>query len=516
MNRDPEEQHEMTLREVQPTPLIRRWQDLRPFVTVQWQRQWQHWTCPSWLAVLRETRTQILLGHISLMGLLLGISVPTITHLLYQDVDQRVQQDMQDELEAFQQQIERDPPSHGLAVQSLLEDFLRQQLVEDDIYLIAIVNGAFHRSSPRALPPVMQPGSPLMQRWQGIDPPRQGKVSIPDPAVGSILFVTAPVVVGEETLGALVVAHTTAGERQEAQRALRIVLWVVIAVVMGATLVSWLISSWMLRPLRQLTTTAKDISQSNLSQRIPIQGQGELAELGATFNAMLDRLQAAFIQQQNFINDASHELRTPITIIQGHLDLLGHVTPDQQETLELVQDELTRMNRFVQDLLILAQAEQPNFWRPEWVDLASFTEELFGKAKVLPVCHLKLVKKGQGTVLIDRQRITQALLNLVENASQHTPPSGTIHVGSDVSREHVCFWVQDTGRGIAQEEQQRIFERFARVRNHPRSSQGAGLGLSIVQAIMKAAKGRVELHSVLGQGSTFLLIIPVAPSGIPL
>jgi signal transduction histidine kinase len=234
---------------------------------------------------------------------------------------------------------------------------------------------------------------------------------------------------------------------------------------------------------------------------------------------MMDRLQAAFISQRNFINDAGHELRTPITIIRGHLELMGDDPKEVQETLTLVMDELERMNRFVNDLLLLAKAEQPDFLQLETIDVCTFTEELFAKIRVLgdglrPTINERnwqLQATARGKIVADRQRLTQAVMNLAQNATQYTNNTDTIALGSMIHQGKVSFWIRDTGEGIAPADQQRIFERFARATNSRRRSEGAGLGLSIVQAIAEAHGGEVTLKSQPGAGAIFTIILPVEP-----
>jgi signal transduction histidine kinase len=177
--------------------------------------------------------------------------------------------------------------------------------------------------------------------------------------------------------------------------------------------------------------------------------------------------------------------------------------------LALVNDELDRMNRFVNDLLTLAKSGRPDFIQSASIELETFTEELYQKARVVAQCHCALDAVATSTAQLDGQRITQAVLNLVENANQHTPATGTISIGSSRSRKNIRFWVRDTGKGISAADQKRIFERFARGSTGQRRSEGAGLGLSIVRAIAAASGGRIELKSKLGEGSTFTLILPL-------
>nr|WP_228035415.1 ATP-binding protein [Oculatella sp. LEGE 06141] len=271
---------------------------------------------------------------------------------------------------------------------------------------------------------------------------------------------------------------------------------------------SWLAAGRALLPLRFLTEMARSITGSDLTRRIPVKGSDEIAELSKTFNEMLDRLQATFVSQRNFINDAGHELRTPITIVRGHLELMGSDPQEQGETLDLVFDELDRMNRFVNDLLLLAKAEQPDFLNVAPVDTDLITLEFFAKAKALAERDWRIVIENPGCVVVDRQRLTQAVMNLAHNATHHTRREDTIEIGSSLTATDARFWVRDTGEGIPLAEQERIFERFARGAKN-RRSEGAGLGLAIVSAIAEAHGGRIELSSQVAIGSTFAIILPV-------
>jgi signal transduction histidine kinase len=308
-----------------------------------------------------------------------------------------------------------------------------------------------------------------------------------------------------------VVAHLLSAELRGIDEAIAIVIQVMLTVLVLTAIVGWFVAQRALEPLNLLTQAAKTVSESDLTQRIPVHGVDEISELTLRFNEMLDRLQLTFAAQRDFVSDAGHELRTPITIIRGHLELLGDDPTEQRETLDLVTDELDRMSRFVDDLLLLARAEQPNFLRMEMVNVAPLAEELFAKAKALGDRQWRLENHAKGWIVGDRQRLTQAVMNLAQNATQHTQPSDTITLGTALDRDKVRFWVRDTGRGIPQAEQARIFERFARSSTSRRRSEGAGLGLAIVRAIAQAHGGTVELVSQPDQGATFTLVIPVDP-----
>ncbi|PZF81771.1 sensor histidine kinase [Jiangella anatolica] len=232
--------------------------------------------------------------------------------------------------------------------------------------------------------------------------------------------------------------------------------------------------------------------------------------MARAFNAMLDRLEAAFRSQRIFVQDASHELRDPLTICRGHLELLTDDPADQRATVALVLDELGRIGRIVDDLQVLADADQPDFVRPAPVDLGELTVELLAKAGALGPRRWELDAVGAGTVLADRHRLTEAVLNLAHNAVNHTRGDQVVAVGSSRTDDEWRLWVRDTGTGVAAADRDRIFERFARGAGSRRTYQGAGLGLAIVALIAQAHGGRVELASRPGHGSTFTIVVPLS------
>jgi two-component system OmpR family sensor kinase len=221
---------------------------------------------------------------------------------------------------------------------------------------------------------------------------------------------------------------------------------------------------------------------------------------------MLDRLERAFDAQRHFLDDAGHELRTPLTIVRGHLELLEDDPAKRRRTIELVLDEVKRMGRIVDDLIVLAKSEEPDFLQLEPVDVATLTNELHEKASALGPRAWRIDAVGRGIIVADRQRLTQAVVQLAQNAVEHTGAGAEIGLGSRVSPGQARFWVRDTGSGVAPGDRERIFERFERggEANH----EGAGLGLAIVSAIARAHGGRPELEGAAGAGATFSITVP--------
>jgi signal transduction histidine kinase len=175
-------------------------------------------------------------------------------------------------------------------------------------------------------------------------------------------------------------------------------------------------------------------------------------------------------------------------------------------------DELDRMTRFVEDLLLLAKSERPDFLLLETLDVNALMKELFAKVTALADRQWHLDATANVWIVADRQRLTQAMMNLAQNATQHTTTQDTIAIGARVDQGRLRLWVRDTGEGIAATDQERIFERFARSANSRRRSQGAGLGLSIVKAIVEAHAGQLILQSQVGTGSTFTIVMNLKPT----
>lgn len=278
------------------------------------------------------------------------------------------------------------------------------------------------------------------------------------------------------------------------------------ALVLAAGL-GWFVSGRLLSPLRHMRQTAQQITETDLSRRIPVDDSkgDEVAELSRTFNDMLDRLQEGFSAQRAFIDDAGHELRTPLTIVQGHLELLEDDPVARDQTVTLVLDELARMNRIVHDLQTLTKSNQPGFVRPQDNDLDALLDEILVKASALGDRRWQL-RPTAGLVTLDRQRITQAMLQLAANAVRHTDTAAPIEIGARVVGEDLTLWVGDSGPGIPPENREAVTQRFHRGQD----SEGAGLGLALVAAIAQAHHGQLVIgDSPLG-GAQVMIALPAA------
>jgi two-component system, OmpR family, sensor kinase len=460
---------------------------------------------------LRSARLRITAWYVLLIAIALALSLVVVRQVLLAAMDDRIEQALLQEVDELRTLADGVDPADGEPfgerVDRLLEVFLRRNLPATDETMLSFVGGQpYLRSAGR--PPVLLDEQPaLVARWSDLDDVDRGRVDLDD--VGTVEFLAVPLRADGATRGVFVIAVFADIARGEVDDVTRVAGLVALLALALSTLLAWMVASRVLAPVRDLTRTATAITDTDLSRRIDVQGRDELAELAATFNAMLDRLQTAFATQREFIDDAGHELRTPITIIRGNLELLEDDPVERAESVALVLDELDRMNRMVEDLLLLAKAETPDFLDLQVVDLATLTAEVHAKAQALAPRRWSLELQGRGRVVADRQRLTQAVVPLAQNATQHTAAGDEIALGSAVEHGEVRLWVRDTGPGIPHEEQDRIFARFTRGRDGRRRSEGAGLGLSIVRAIAEAHHGRIELDSRPGAGATFTIVIPV-------
>jgi two-component system OmpR family sensor kinase len=268
----------------------------------------------------------------------------------------------------------------------------------------------------------------------------------------------------------------------------------------GALVAACLVGTRVSRPLRRMAEVAARVDAGDLHPRIRDVSRGaeELRVLADAFNHMLDRLTEAFAGQRAFVADASHELRTPLTVISGQLEVLAsQTTPSKSEVKRverLVQAEVARITRLVDDLLLLAKTEQAEFLHREQIKLPEYVRELWDGMSLIAVRRFELRAVPDGVLDADPDRLAQGLRNLIVNAIEHTADlDGLVRLEvDDLGGGWVRFAVEDDGCGIDPRDCERVFDRFHRTDTaRDRASGGAGLGLAIVRAIAQAHGGRV-------------------------
>lgn len=324
----------------------------------------------------------------------------------------------------------------------------------------------------------------------------------------------APVTVKGEGAGTIYVAEPTGPVEAIIDEHVRNTALAALGGLVIAGVGAYLIARVALAPVRRITRTAESITDRDLSRRIGVSGAGdEVGDLAAAFDRMIGRLDQAFREQRQLLTDLSHELRTPITVARGHLDLLHSTTdrcgPDAEESLDAAIQELDRMNRLVGDLFTLARSSRPDFLRRESIPLRALVHESMTKAHSLGERRWVLGDIPDCAIVADRDYLAGALLNLLHNALQHTQPGDSIGVDARLRDGWVAVRVWDTGEGIAPEHLPNVFQRFYRAPSpRPGASQGAGLGLAIVKAIVSAHGGTVGVNSEVGKGSVFTIRLP--------
>ncbi len=301
---------------------------------------------------------------------------------------------------------------------------------------------------------------------------------------------------------------------------------------LGLVLIAW--AGWWfagraLAPVVEIADAARDIGGTNLAFRLATPGSNdELENLVATFNGMMERLEQSFNQVRQFSTDVSHELRTPLTVIRGHLEvaLMTAKTPEQyQDSIHTALHDVERLTRIVRALLHLSQAESGQLaLQHQPVNLVALVEELreqfemTGEDRDIRI-HVDL--PATAVVQGDRIQLERLITNLVTNAIKYSSPGGLITVAIQPSADAVVLLVEDQGIGIPAADIPHIFDRFYRVRNRdpispadPEAETGLGLGLSFVAWIVKAHGGSIQVESVVGQGSRFIVSLPAVPNSL--
>ncbi len=296
---------------------------------------------------------------------------------------------------------------------------------------------------------------------------------------------------------------------------------VVPLVLLFASLGGYFLARKSLAPIASMNDQTQRISAESLSSRLDVLNpRDELGSFATTINDLLARLENSFDEQQRFIADASHELRTPLAVLRGETEVaLGktRTTAEYQESLTLIQEEAERLSRIVEDLFILArqpiESHTPLVKEP--IALDEVVSDCARAAQVLAVrkgVRLKLENESASITLNgDEEMIKRMILNLLDNAVKYTPEGGEISLALGRQNGNAEIVVSDSGIGISDDDQQRVFDRFYRVdKARSRALGGAGLGLSIVRCIVEAHGGVVRIESTPRRGSTFTVSLPLA------
>jgi len=450
----------------------------------------------------RITATVALLVTLTLAGA--GLIVYAIeADRIEEDTVRGVQQELDEFGRTQRRGIDPETNRPFADLEAMMRVFLERNVPDDDELLVAWVGDTPEVQSPDDDP---LPSDPSFQDAARPLVTAGGSTRIQTDR-GEVLITAQPTRQGDDT-GALLVVNFLAEDRSElldTMRTYAIVAGLSLGLVTG--LAAWQ-SGRLLAPLRTLRSTAEEIGETDLSRRIPETGNDDITALTRTVNGMLDRLEAAFVGQRRFLDDAGHELKTPLTVLRGHLELLEAADPEEvAETRDLLLDEVDRMGRLVNDLILLAKSDRPDFVSLGEVDLGELSEDVLAKARALGPREWRTDATTEVVVRMDAQRVTQALLQLADNAVKHTREGDTIAIGSSYDAGSVRLWVRDTGPGVPPADREQIFERFGRSAVAG-NDEGFGLGLSIVRAIAVAHGGTVEVVDAQPRGARFVITLP--------
>lgn len=300
------------------------------------------------------------------------------------------------------------------------------------------------------------------------------------------------------------------------------ILFVILLIANGTgilvtTLIGSRVSRRMLSPIAKMTETVKAITIQDLDMRLDVgSSQDELKDLAETFNEMIDRIQSSYEQQNRFVSDASHELRTPISVIQGYASLMDRWGKNDREVLEesisAIKGESENMKDLTEKLLFLARNDK-NLLKLERKSflLNELIEEVAKETRLIDTKHrISTALNGEIILNADRKLLKQAFRILVDNSVKYTPENGSIKIISYIRKKQVILEVADTGVGIPKEDLPQIFNRFYRAdKSRAKESGGHGLGLSIAKLIIDKHEGKIEVESTLQVGTTVRMILPM-------
>ncbi len=435
-------------------------------------------------------------------------SVLALRAVLFEQLEDEVAVSLQREAEEFRllstgiDPITGEPFAGDLP--ALFDVYFAREIPDEGETLLAFLDGDLYQDRRAQDAADADEIRPAIDYWLSLDRREEGSI---DTALGLARYVALPLT-GRDGDGLFVVANFPAFEQEEIDEAVTthvVVQMITMVLVAGLGL---FLAGRVLRPLQSLAETAPTISDTDMHQRIPVTGRDEASLIATAFNDMLARLERAFAAQQRFLHDTSHELRSPLTVIRGHAELIGldDTAADRAATVDLITDEVDRMSRIVNDLFLLAMSEHPDFLQVEPLDLRQVVLEAHQKVSVLAARDWQIDAPDAVPVSGDRQRLTQAIVQLVANAVKVTTTGDRIVIGTRVHDGNASLWVEDSGPGVPSDRAEQIFARAAR----GDSTDGAGLGLAIVRAIADAHHGTVTVRSRPGSGARFVITLPAA------
>lgn len=452
--------------------------------------------------------------HAAVLVVVLGAVVAALVHQFSVSYEALAANSLADELRAYTTAMARAEPQQSLVTASVT--YLQARSLPTGTVLLVVFPGSRVLSTPGS---GALRNDPAVIGWMRNAPPTS---VVEATRVGNrpIELLAAPIRSGHQTVGTLIAATDLSPQRAQGARVLMLSLAEATVALLAAVLSSYLLLRRLLRTVGRITTTAEEIGSGQLDRRLGDQGtDDEVGQLATAFDAMIGRMNVAMTAQRRLLSDVSHQLRTPLTVARGHLEVLertGGLVHEESThaTVTLVVDELDHMRALVERLLLLGRAMEPDFVNVEPVDVRAFVADIYDAACVLAPRHWSLAPIPDVVVHVDSAKLRGALLNLVDNAVRATTPDDAIQFDTSVdpATGSVTFAVEDSGPGIPSAQRAAVLARFARPA--ARSEDGTGLGLAIVRAVAEAHHGCVEVGEARLGGARVAIVLPSSSVGM--
>jgi two-component system OmpR family sensor kinase len=447
------------------------------------------------------------------LAIVLGLALLGLLRAFSSQTDASTTRSLVAELKAFAVAAAQRPPTQSFDAFS--DNYLRTRVLPDgETLTVGLADGTLIGSA--GTEGLLH--TAVIRRWAALTPPSGTREHV---TLGSrhYLLVAAPVTSAGRPIGMVAAAADLAQANRDFGRVRALALGEGLIALLAGCAGAYLLLRRLLRRIGRITTTAADIGSGALDRRLRETDAGdEVGQLASTFDAMADQLSDVMATQRRLLSDVSHQLRTPLTVAQGHLEVLQRSpfdAHDVDETVTLVLDEIEHMKALVERLLMLGRAMEPDFLSTEPVDLRSFCADLFDTAQVLANRRWMLPAVPDVVVDVDAAKLRGALLNLIDNAVRATRDGDVIAlVVATAPPRDVEIAIEDSGPGIPPERRELVLQRFARP--GAADTQGSGLGLAIVRAVAEAHGGSVVVGDSRFGGCRISLRLPVAAeSAVP-
>ena len=463
----------------------------------------QRWSRPR---VARSLAARLMLVHVTVLVLGMSAVLAVVGLTFGNSTLDTVDAGLSDDIRELRTAIGGRPA--GQTADAEADTYLHSQPFELGTFLVVEFTGQPIRGNPGsgALRADTQ-----FQRWLAA-PPASSLVTELDVGQSHYRVRVAPLNLNGAVVGGAVAATDLGPVRQQLRNTLLLAGSEAAVAVLFAILSTFVVLRRVLGAVHAVTTTASRITSLTPGGRLEDRQSGdEIGELVRTFNGMLDRLEAAAMAQRRLLSDVSHQMRTPLTVMRGHLEVASRTdlaaSPEVRETIDLLLDELKHTSALVDRMLVLGHALEPDFIAPEPVDLREFVADVYTAGMALAPRRWVHDPVPDLVVLVDRDKLRGAVLNLLDNAIKATTAEDEIRVAAMLGPGGtVDITVSDTGRGIPPELHARIFERFER--GGPADERGSGLGLAIVKAVSEAHGGHVTIESAVGAGCSVRIVLP--------